>query len=288
MRRFNIDQIILQNRGADPAAANDCLARFKETPPPDIHDVTALKPTATERAAMGACFAGLDAVLSGLGLDKVAIDRTMIHVVSMTDFRRTFAEPIMGAVAYGHAYVPRCESVRDFIRYFSHELAHLASWRVHVLEVTAEEGGLKSRILCQRSGLSLGNLYVGINEAMTESIALEIRREVLLSTRLVTDTEGFRSLRDGTNYSPQIILLQDVSSRLSTSSATLDQLYRDYFTGSLYALADFFRPWPGLHHVLGLMGTPAKDAHDAALLLGMTDTLEKIRPFLGTTTLSDP
>jgi hypothetical protein len=285
MRRYNIDQIILQNRGADTAAANDCLARFKEAPPPDIHDVTDLLPTETERAAMGACFAGLDAVQSRLGLDKVVIDRTMIHVVSMADFRRAFAEPIMGAVAYGHAYVPRCESVCDFIRYFSHELAHLASWRVHVLEVTAKEGGLKSRILCQRSGLSVGNLYVGINEAMTESIALEIRREVLLSTRLVTDTEGFLNLRDGTNYSPQIILLQDVSSRLGTSSALLDQLYRDYFNGSLRALGDFFRPWPGLHHVLGLMGVDTKDAHDAALLLGMHHTLEKIRPFISTVAL---
>ncbi len=139
----------------------------------------------SELSAMVSLVDGLNEIREKCGLEKVAISPDRLHIIETEQFRQEIGQ-VNGFEMLGHAYVP--ESQRNqgelFAYSLSHEMAHLSSF-VSVWVQLAGQGkqARVAQVLQKRTGLQrLGDSgqpeFTGLNEAVTEYLALLIRREV--------------------------------------------------------------------------------------------------------------
>ncbi len=189
----------------------------------------------------------------GLPVARLSADR--LHIVSVTDMRTWFGRSD-AYVKGGHAYV--AEHVRyspaQWVIHLSHELAHLTSFLSARVEIRPTEGGrLVADLRYEKHGLkrvskSDSLTFTGLNEAVTELAALQIR----YVAGLMSPPFRERYLDGGdriTGYGGQVMLLEGLCRQMVGSgvfpweddASIKEAILFDYLSGTnqfLDALAD--------------------------------------------------
>ena len=259
---------------------------------PDAHGVDDLPKTDIERTLVAETSAAANEVLQGQGLPGSPISDARVHVLTDAEFEATIGRGCRGKCAYGHVYLRRQDDLTNFAHELTHEIAHLISFlAIRVTAETRPDGHRDLQILPRRSGLSLYGLdpaeedplFNGLNEAVTEIIAHEIRAALAVSSKILS-ADGCQQLIKTWVYLPQIKLIWHLLDRLQAAGGDSDpgrELLQDYFAGTSRFLNRLYAADPGALRLLRTMGTRASDAFGAADKLGCPEIMDDIRRFYG-------
>ncbi len=207
--------------------------------------------TPYERRVIREAIAGLNVLRSEYGLGTIVIPTRLVHVMDPQafdtfmrrdrDLRRRKNMP-EGSTAVPHSFVKRREDRPRFIRTMTHEIVHMAAYVLVVLRVDMDVDTLQFsaglEIAERRNGIKVGNQgFVGLNEAITESLARSVRERMMISPRHLSHRTLDAVLEYG-DYEPQVIVLRHVIGEVfKNPSFGMSLALWDYFTGS----SDFLR-----------------------------------------------
>lgn len=267
--------IIIDRTDIDPPGAEAELRRLELLPEIEKE----LAKTAEETRAIGLSLDALNAVRRGLGLDGVRLDRDHIHVVCEFEFCRRWGGYRQAFTESGHVYLPRSFMLLYFLQHLTHELVHLSSFKAVIdpsrdkdLAVRYMSDGF-SRV--SRQGGEARRLFVAFDEAVTELIALEVRKLVAASG--ILKPELAEVLANDRTYESAVVLVQELIELAGPDPETARRrLFRDYFGRTDLFLRTLARTRPQatacLRNAVG-----ANDVLTAAATLGLDSAAERIK-----------
>lgn len=237
-----------------------------------------------EQSAMGALADALNLARDKCSLKPIRIPSDRLHIVQTDQFRQEIGQA-NGFEMLGHAYLPESQRSKPehFAYSLSHEMAHLSSFvSVWVqLEGQGQHGRVvevrQTRTGLQRLGQTGHPEFNGLNEAVTEYVAMLLRREV--STGLGSFAQQCavtkNQLRAYTGVSSLVIALtrQLVALAVKSEWTAVTEVWRDllidYWIGSDTFL-DALAAWNGaLLDDFRQLGTNHEDATSTALKYGL-------------------
>ncbi len=239
-----------------------------------------LTKTPEELRGIAASVEALNAVRDGLGFDAVKIDLGHIHVADECEFMRRWGVVRRAFTQFGHVFVQRRFLFLHFLQDLTHELVHLSTFRAVIDPALPKDAAVR----IQRSGLSVlrrrsgvpENLFTGLNEGVTESIAIEVRRRVAAEPGLLKSGHGEILVNDW-SYRAQVRLLNELVGMTGASpEAARRRLLTDYFGQTGCFLRALARRDRGLVGMLTKADGPA-DALAIAEHLGLADAAASIR-----------
>ncbi|MFA6604203.1 MAG: hypothetical protein WCT10_05225 [Patescibacteria group bacterium] len=208
-----------------------------------------LPKTAQENRAIEKTLAILNDIRREIGLDPARLDPTHVHIQSECAFARQWRGHGQALMTYGHVYLPRLILLSYSLRYLTHELAHLASFRA----VIDPELGKDRATVFMQSGLSImiddggwerpKRSFRDLNEGLTEVIAAKIRRRLIAETDLVEPNLAACLINDHP-YPVQVRLVQgliELVGRRLGADAARHLLFADYFGQTSWFFAELAR-----------------------------------------------
>ncbi|MFA6604209.1 MAG: hypothetical protein WCT10_05255 [Patescibacteria group bacterium] len=275
--------------GCDPQKTSlICNALFSSLP--DIHHVVDLPKTDNERSLIIETVAAANDLLPKLGLPDSPISEARIHILADDEFDAKFGHRCRGKCAYSHVYLRRQTDLVDFAHKLTHELAHLLSFlAIEVTAATQSDDSRDLQILPRRSGLSLYGLepamddplFNGLNEAMTEIVAHDLRLGLAEHSQILSP-DDLRLLAKSWLYLPQIKIVLYLRNQLleaDPDSNPQRELHQDYLAGTSRFLNRLYAHNRPALLLLRTMGTKPDEAFRAADALGCPEIMDDIRHF---------
>jgi len=248
-----------------------------ESYPPAQEGVRFLPMTAAEISDIALLTDAASRFRRYFGLGPVAISTDRIHLVSVIDMRTWFGR-MDACTNGGHAYL--AEYVRygpyRWIASVSHEIAHLASYLSARVEIRpTADGDYSAKLRYDRHGVKLTSsdgelVFIGLNEAVTELVALNIRDV----SGTISPPFRERHLDDGariTGYGGQVTLLAELFRQMAESGsvswtdvpAVEAILLHDYLAGTDEFLDALAEAAPETHDFLRKLGDSPEDGEIA-------------------------
>ncbi len=200
-----------------------------------------LSKTAEEVEGIRASVDALNAVREDLGLEAVVIDPARIHIADEREFWTRWGTALSGFVQFGHAFVPRRYLFVSYLQDLTHEIVHLASHMSSSHAIVDPSRAGEQAIVALRSGLLVFTrrggapdvLFKGLNEGVTETIAGDVRRRLLMSRpKLFKPGHGDILLGDRT-YAAHVCIIDELIRLLGVPiAAARRRLLIDYFEQS--------------------------------------------------------
>jgi len=244
-----------------------------------------LAKTAEEERVIGASVAALNDLRRELGLEAVRLDPANVHIMTETELWTRWGNSRDAFAGLGHAFVPRRYLFACTAQSLTHELVHLSAYRAVIDPALAGDEAV--RLI--RSGLSrtvyaggrLQKMFLGLDEGVTELIAIEVRRRLVERSGLL-DERTSRLLLTDHSYPAQVRLATELiklaaGGREEGSARRL--LFADYFAHSSKFLKRLARVRPGASKMLRTMDT-GTDTLVVAATLGLDQAAACIRSAL--------
>ncbi len=268
--------ISIHRTDIDPPGAEAELRRLELLP--EISKE--LKKSAEETRAVELSLDALNAVRLDLGLDGIGLDPDHIHVVCEFEFARRWGGARLAFTEAGHVYLPRTFMLLNFIQSLTHELVHLSSFKAIIDPALGKDRAIRymsdgfSRI-SRPGGGGARRLFVGFDEGVTETIALEVRQRVAMSG--ILKPELAEILANDRSYESAVVLVQALIGLVGGDpTAARRRLFLDYFSRTGIFFRWLARTRPQALTLLKYADGP-RDLLAAAEILGLTQAAERIK-----------
>lgn len=263
------------------------LRRILSEPPSGEHFEELLK-TAFERLAVRESVRGLNVFRDDFGLPPLDIPTRRAHVMSGEAFRAYFSPKRkakrlpLGITSQPHAYIQRIDDRGALVGVVSHEVVHLSAFAMFIIQAEVDVGGKvvvgKARVLNRIGGIRRGRKgFVGLNEAMTEIIAEQVRKRMLRPQSKMPQRLVLHVLEYG-SYASQIAVLDRIMKEVfGNADFGYSLAVWDYFTGTSDFLREVKRRRPEFVGPLRTMGETDHSALKTARALGFKEEAREIR-----------
>lgn len=247
------------------------------------YNVVELEKNNEEIKAIEMAQKGFDKYFDYLKLPRIKIDPNLIHILTKEEFDKSinsiYQTKAGGKFSYGHVYCIR-DKFSSFLHKLVHELVHNSSY--YYLDINSSSD--KTSVKMRQSGLTYTNnneehLFIGLNEATTELITLEI-------LKIISDGNSFKKeendeLINPVSYYPQILVLEGLLDEIAGEdkefkNTVMINIYKANYNGNYDFLKEFEKRHNGSIKILREM----KEGNESALDASKKLKLKKIQKII--------
>jgi hypothetical protein len=235
-------------------------------------------------------------VFAKYGLPSITMDPGLVHLIDKEIYdeliRTGQIENSNGVYADGHLYQKKKSTITHIVESLSHEMAHWFAY--HRRNVSVQDTGDRRRVTIERAtrggfqqdSKKYVNLGVGLNEALTEIVSLDLKKDYTRHADLTPKERDY--LNSHHSYVPQVMLVHKLCEALEPDDPDMimEKLKLGYLRGDAEIMQYLQHKIPkvlgkqdGLKILLH-MGTKAEDALETAKALKLQSAVELIEDFM--------
>lgn len=229
------------------------LKRLGFLPPAGFSQI---EKTEFERQAIKAAVEALNFVLVDLQLPPVEFSEQRFYFLDAKAYQTMFGDDDIGRYKYGRAFIKRRTDQVSLVCTLTHELAHFVSYNSVVINHSRKGNeDLLKYTWYYRSGLGFlpepekaKKVYFwGLNEAVTEMLAVEIRRALIKNSALFKGVEAERLTSEVHSYNSVVKLVLELISLVGHSPENKSNLRRELFKNFITGRYTFLKKLEKYH-----------------------------------------